>query len=100
MFSRKGVCGVIFNDGVLQSVSRIRVYSNLLDEFPGVGYDDRVQNRINEKFVRQTRVLGRQGSKKLQDLTVTVVGTSGTGSAVAVQLARMGIRRLALSTWM
>lgn len=96
VFSRKGMCGVIFDDGTQQSVSRIKVSGNLLYEFPGVGHDDHASDDVEKKFDRQTRVLGRQGSKKLQELTVTVVGTGGTGSAVAVQLARMGVKRLRL----
>ena len=96
VFSRKGVCGVIFVDGMLQSVSRIRVSGILLHEFSGVGYDDHTSNTMNEKFDRQIRMLGREGNKKLQNLIVTVVGTGGTGSAVAVQLARMGVHRLHL----
>ena len=96
VFSRKGVCGVIFADGMLRSVSRIKVSGNLLHEFPGVGYDGHISDSMNKKFDRQMRVLGRQGNKKLQNLSVTVVGAGGTGSAVTVQLARMGVHRMCL----
>lgn len=96
VFSRKGVCGVIFDGGTLRSVAKIKVSGNLLDEFSGVGYNTHTSDNVEGKFDRQSRVLGRQGNKKLQKLTVTVVGAGGTGSAVAVQLARMGISKLRL----
>lgn len=51
-----------------------------------------------EEFDRQIRAIGEQNQIKIQGLTVTVVGAGGTGSPVAVQLARMGRERYALLT--
>jgi hypothetical protein len=45
---------------------------------------------------RQIRALGELGNRKLQDLTVAVVGVGGTGSPLAEQLARVGVRELIL----
>jgi molybdopterin-synthase adenylyltransferase len=56
-----------------------------------------------EKFVldpelddRQARALGDLGNTRLRQMSVAVVGAGGTGSPVAEQLARMGIRKLCL----
>lgn len=77
-------------DGVLCPVARIRVAGETLDH-PSDMYGD-----SPAKFDRQTRALGRRAQSRLQDLLVTVVGVGGTGSSVAVQLARMGVGRLRL----
>lgn len=45
---------------------------------------------------RQVRAFGPEGQRRLQRLTVGVVGLGGTGSVVAQQLAHLGVRRLLL----
>ena len=48
-------------------------------------------------FDRQVRAFGRDGQALLEELRVAVVGTGGTGSAVAVLLARLGVGHLTLA---
>lgn len=96
VFSRKGICGVVFNNDILQSVSKIKILGKSLYEFPGIGFDKTLLNNTERKFDRQSSALGKQNQKKLQELTITIVGVGGTGSAIAVQLARMGVKRLHL----
>jgi molybdopterin-synthase adenylyltransferase len=43
---------------------------------------------------RQIRAVGELGNNRLRESTVAVVGAGGTGSPVAEQLVRMGVRRL------
>jgi molybdopterin/thiamine biosynthesis adenylyltransferase len=45
---------------------------------------------------RQARAFGALSALRLADLKIGVVGCGGTGSAVALLLARIGVRRLAL----
>jgi hypothetical protein len=45
-------------------------------------------------FDRNIRAFGGEVQRVLQDLQVAVVGCGGTGSAVAEQLIRLGVRRL------
>jgi hypothetical protein len=47
-------------------------------------------------FDRNVRAFGSEVQLALQDLRVAVVGTGGTGSAVAEQLVRLGVRNLLL----
>lgn len=47
-------------------------------------------------FDRQIRAFGTDGQALLRDLRVAVVGAGGTGSAVAVLLARLGVGHLIL----
>ena len=76
-------------DGTFYPVARIRVAGHTIDHPSGTCRDP-------PKFDRQTRALGQRAQSRLQDLLVTVVGAGGTGSSVAVQLARMGVGRLRL----
>lgn len=50
----------------------------------------------NDVFDRQARLLGPDGQRVLSALHLAIVGTGGTGSAVAEQLARLGVGRLTL----
>lgn len=47
-------------------------------------------------FDRQVRMLGVEGQRTLAALNVAVIGAGGTGSAVAGQLARLGVGRICL----
>lgn len=56
--------------------------------------DDADTGVLPELFDRNIRALGFDVQKIITDLTVAVVGVGGTGSAVAEQLVRLGVRRL------
>ena len=97
VFSRKGICGVIFHENNLHDVSKIKTIGTTLSEFPGVGFEEKqFEKDTDDKFDRQIRALGKHTQKKLQEMTITIVGTGGTGSPVAVQLAKMGVMKLKL----
>jgi molybdopterin/thiamine biosynthesis adenylyltransferase len=51
---------------------------------------------VNEAFVRQALAFGDPLNQTLRQLRITVVGVGGTGSAVAVLLARLGVGYLNL----
>ena len=95
VFSRNGICGVIF-DKKLQHVSKIKISGNTLSEFAGVGFSAKPSNNVDEIFDRQAKALGTKHHKKLQNMTITIVGLGGTGSPLAVQLAKMGIKKIRL----
>ena len=48
-------------------------------------------------FERHVRAFGGHVQQVLQDLTVAIVGCGGTGSAVAEQLVRLGVRQFILA---
>ena len=50
----------------------------------------------DERFDRQVLAFGRQGQETIESLTVGIVGLGGTGSAVAQQLAYLGVKRYVL----
>ena len=92
VFGTDCACGVVHDGGPgLETVNRIRVAGNMLDELAGSR-----KNGRQDRFDRQVRVLGGPAHARLQDMTIAVVGAGGTGSAVAVQLARMGVDRIRL----
>ena len=49
-----------------------------------------------EAFDRNVRAFGRSVQNTLSDLTIGIVGCGGTGSAVAEQLVRLGVRTFVL----
>jgi molybdopterin-synthase adenylyltransferase len=48
------------------------------------------------KYERQIRAFGKEGHDKLSSLTVAIVGTGGTGSIIAQQLAHLGVNKFYL----
>lgn len=56
------------------------------------------ESRIKREgfFDRQIRALGRTTHSQLEQMDIGIVGLGGTGSAVAEQLARMGVKKLRL----
>ena len=95
VFSRHGMYGVIFDKNKQQPISNIKISGNVIYELPCVGFDSK-SYRSDSSFDRQTRALGIQNQKRLQELKVTIVGSGGTGSPLAVQLARMGVKKIRL----
>ncbi len=57
---------------------------------------DDASTRIDPLFDRNVRAFGAAVQATLSDLTVAIAGAGGTGSAVAEQLVRLGVRRLIL----
>ncbi|HUP15118.1 MAG TPA: ThiF family adenylyltransferase [Acidimicrobiia bacterium] len=51
---------------------------------------------LPDQFDRNIRAFGGEIQRVLADLSVAIVGCGGTGSAVAEQLARLGVRRFHL----
>jgi proteasome lid subunit RPN8/RPN11 len=57
---------------------------------------DATAPQIAALFERSVRAFGQDIQAALGDLRIAVVGSGGTGSAVAEQLVRLGVRRLSL----
>jgi molybdopterin/thiamine biosynthesis adenylyltransferase len=49
-----------------------------------------------ERYDRQVRALGEAGQRRIESLSVAIVGLGGTGSIVAQELVHLGVRRLVL----
>ena len=95
VFSRQGVSGVVFNESRICSVREIKIVGIMLDKNSAVKTDEK-SLKTRTEFDRQVRALGTQNQQRIQDMSVTVVGVGGTGSAVAVQIARMGVGHIQL----
>lgn len=59
-------------------------------------YPGRGSGVLGNELDRQVRAFGRASTEDLRHLRVGIVGCGGTGSAVALLLARIGVRHLAL----
>jgi len=91
VFSQKGVYGVVFDGKETRKVSTFRVVGHTISEESGAE-----RGRIDESFDRQVRIIGKEPQTRLQEMTAAIVGVGATGSSVAVQLARIGIRKLTI----
>ncbi len=93
VLSRKGVHGVLFEKGKIGSISQFkfigRTYS--IEEADGPPMIP-----LDPTFDRQTRAISQGRNALLRNMKIAIVGVGGTGSAVAVQLARMGVGSLTL----
>ena len=95
VLSRRGMSGVVFDGGRTLRVAGIKIAGSTLAGGAAAGI--RTGTPVTAaKFDRQVRALGRQNQQRIQDMVVTVAGVGGTGSSVAVQLARMGVGRIQL----
>lgn len=93
VFSRKGIHGIIFEKGVTHSISKIGISGHIISESNDSTNVIHSQ-KIKPKFDRQFKAIGFKPQNKLQEMTISIVGVGGTGSAVAAQLARMGVKKL------
>jgi len=66
------------------------------DRFRLAFHDDRRPDDPDHAFDRNVRAFGGPVQTALGQLTVAIVGCGGTGSAVAEQLVRLGVRRFIL----
>ena len=81
----------ILADGAMQELASIMV----------PGHDIRVwtsakAGKVPEHFRRHAQLFGAGTTEKLRELSVGVVGYSGTGSPLIEQVARLGAGRLVL----
>lgn len=86
---------VVSASGDVTKIDRIRVVGERLRVFPTMGAP-RADHVNRESFDRQIRAFGEVGQEVLSRLTIGVAGVGGTGSAVAEQLARLGVGELIL----
>lgn len=95
VLSSKGLHGQVFEKGECSVISRFVLSGKTLeilnDACIGTNHEDPAA-----VFDRQVRIFGEQTQMVLKNIVVTVVGLGGTGSSVAVQLARMGVGTLNL----
>jgi hypothetical protein len=100
------ITGLLYTAAGVRVITRVRVVGDQLRVLPApVAEDGRVPGRDVPAapdagrpavFDRQVRAFGRDGQALLEDLRVAVVGAGGTGSGVAVLLARLGVGHLLL----
>jgi proteasome lid subunit RPN8/RPN11 len=66
------------------------------DRFASIRAFDIPASPVNEAFDRNVRAFGGGVQQSLADLCIGIVGCGGTGSAVAEQLVRLGVRKFVL----
>jgi len=94
VLSQHEIFGVVYERGRTQTINRVRISGKILYDYK-VAKNKTVHSRkIIPMFDRQVRMFGEDNQKKLQNLSIAIVGAGGTGSSVAVQLARIGVKKL------
>ena len=92
VFSRHGVCGVLYNNKKIIPLDKISVNGIVRQDF----ISNSTSNTIESQYDRQTKAISESAQTTLQNLTISIVGVGGTGSPLSVQLARMGVQKLQL----
>lgn len=93
VLGQEKACGAVYDaDSGLDEDVRIKAVGSSITELS----QPEPRDGAPARFDRQVRALGSQTQARLQGMSITIVGTGGTGSAVAAQLARMGAGRLRL----
>ena len=82
------------DDGLVrQTISRLWVVGRRFNLIPAAGSD---RPHLGIEYDRNIRAFGGAVQQVLADLRVGIVGCGGTGSAIAEQLVRLGVRRFHL----
>ena len=91
-----GLCGLVFEPAapsVPRKVDRVEVLGESASRWVHPMLGSAVDEALDD---RQARALGTLGNARLRQLHVALVGVGGTGSPLAEQLTRMGVRALTL----
>ncbi len=91
VFSKHGAHGVILHKGEMKTILKMRIIGKKYYDLQ-TGNHRISQQPFNGEFDRQIKAIGKTTQSLIQESEVSIVGVGGTGSAVAVQLARMCIK--------
>ncbi len=97
VWSRRGVSGIWFDSvqvGHPSPIDRIEVLGNSMAKWLSPMDESSIPD--SDLDDRQIRALTALGNTHLRGLSVGIIGTGGTGSPLAEQLARMGVHRITL----
>jgi hypothetical protein len=94
VFSSRGIAGVAYDQRRQHTIQSVKVVGSAFNDMHTFGSFKVPEGR--SVFDRQIRVLGEYRQVQLQNLGIAIVGVGGTGSSVAVQLARMGVKDFTL----
>jgi len=77
-------------------IDKITVFSDKISYFSPLDRGKTEETRINDIFSRTDMAFGKGFTKKINNLTVTVVGAGGIGSIVSEGVARLGVKKIQL----
>lgn len=96
VLNKGGACGEVYDGGKIHTIDTIKIVGKTL-KWVYAGGRSKVSRRLDKaSYDRQVKALGKGRHGAIRNITVAIVGLGGTGSSVAVQLARMGVGRLVL----
>ncbi|SRR6266404_5284614 len=94
LLSQNSVTGRTVNNGKFMPLDSLTVVGQRMQILPFAGPLN--TREVPERYDRQVRAFGIEGQRILDRLKVAIVGVGGTGSIVAEQLVRAGIKNFVL----
>jgi len=96
LFTRRDVIGRVPGEKRFVPLDRVTVIGPRITSF--VPRAERTPIRASSPTIQDRQVLafGTEGQAQLEELRIGIVGLGGTGSAVAAQLGRLGIKKFVL----
>lgn len=95
VFGQRAVRGRVWLPGTeKRPLAGITIVGQRMDKIPADGHPSRDVADGQETHDRQVRAFGTGGQKRIAETVVAIVGAGGTGSAVADQLIRLGVREI------
>jgi len=88
--------GRVFVKGLFSPLAGITIVGTPIIRYRFDNESRKREEEPSERFDRQIRAFGKDGQQTLESLKVGIVGVGGTGSLVAEQLVRAGVRDLRL----
>ena len=83
--------GTVLEDGIRRRIDRLRIAGTTTTIIQATDGQCAIPEPL---YDRQVRAFGPTGQAAIADLRVGIVGAGGTGSAVAEQLVRLGVRHI------
>lgn len=102
VFGHDSADGMIYNPeaGTMDAISGVTILSHPIKRYlitaPDAPDDALKTAQYHARFTRQVQAFGEQGQARLRGARVGIVGMGGIGSAVAQQLALLGVRHFVL----
>ncbi len=96
LFSSKGVRGRFWNGKRFQNSDEVRVVGSSFRKISLAAPKGKIDAQSNGIYDRQVLAFGDELQSQLETMKIGIVGLGGSGSSVAEQLVRLGIRDFVL----
>ena len=96
VFSTKGIHGIVYENGNYHEIESYSILNSGLTKIMDAALKVSSQSFDENQFDRQVRFMGKDKQYLLSNLSVSICGSGGIGSPLAVQLAKIGVGKINL----